>query len=132
MTSTPHPAPNAPSRGGDFFQLGISLAELAIDAGKDDERREAFTQNYVAEATKKYPNQNFVISHNGGDIEGEHVHGHVELDVSMGTIGYEVFASFKGKPFKFVRKGDGGFINWAYAGEFTREDDSTITAAVHD
>ncbi|MCL6750509.1 hypothetical protein KBT16_05740 [Nostoc sp. CCCryo 231-06] len=130
MNSQPHPAPNAPTRGGDFAQLGISIAELVISHEKDDKRREEFTKEYVAKASEQYPNQNFVISHNGGDIEGEHVHDHVELSVNNGTIGYEIFASPKGKPFKFVRKGDGGFINWAYAGEFTRVDDSTITAIV--
>lgn len=130
MTSQSNPAPNAATRGEAFFQLGTAAAELAISFEEDDKRREEFTKQYVAEAVKKYPNQNFVISHNGGDVEGEHVHDHVELSVNNGTIGYEVFASPKGKPFKFVRKGDGGFINWAYAGDFTREDDSTITAIV--
>lgn len=90
------------------------------------------SKNYVAEATKKYSNQDFVISHNGGEIEGEHVHGHVELDVTGGTIGYKIFASIKGKPFSIVRKGEGGYINWDYVGDSTREDDITITAIVHD
>lgn len=130
MTSQSTPSPNAPTRAADFAQLGNTAAELAMSFEEDDKMREEFTKQYVAEAVKKYPNQNFVISHNGGDVEGEHVHDHVELSVNNGTIGYEVFASPKGKPFKFVRKGDGGFINWAYAGDFTREDDSTITAIV--
>jgi len=89
-------------------------------------------KNYVAEATKKYPTQDFVISHNGGEIECEQVHGHVELDVTGGTIGYKVFASIKGKPFSIVRKGDGGYTYWDYVGDFMREDDITITAIVHD
>ncbi len=130
MNSQPPPAPNAPTMGAAFAELGAAAAELAISFEKDDAMREEFTKQYVAKATEKYQNQNFVISHNGGDVEGEHVHDHVELRVNNGTIGYEVFASPKGKPFKFVRKGDGGFINWAYAGEFKREDDSTITAIV--
>jgi len=69
---------------------------------------------------KKYPTQDFVISHNGGEIECEQVHGHVELDVTGGTIGYKVFASIKGKPFSIVRKGDGGYIYWDYVGDFMR------------
>jgi hypothetical protein len=107
-----------------FSQLGQAAAELAMSFEKDNEMREEFTKQYVAKATETYPNQNFVISHKGGDVEGEHVHDHVELRVNNGTIGYEVFASPKGKRFKFVRKGDGGYINWAYAGNFKRDENN--------
>jgi hypothetical protein len=38
MNSQPIPSPNAPTRGGDFAQLGIVAAELAISFEKDDAR----------------------------------------------------------------------------------------------
>jgi hypothetical protein len=40
---------------------------------------------------------------------------------------YEVYFSPKGQPFEFVLEGDGGFINWAYIGNFNRND-HTLTA----
>ena len=96
--------------------------------GNDDAKREAFTQQFVEEANKQYPNYNVVISHNGGSVEGNNIiHDHLELPMTVGTCGYEAYMSPKGQHFKFVRNGDGGFINWAYGGDFNRED-NTITA----
>ena len=96
--------------------------------GDDNAKREAFTQQYISNINQQYPNYNAVISHNGGTVEGNNVvHQHVELGMAVGTCGYEVYLSPKGQHFKFVRNGDGGFINWAYGGDFNR-DGSTITA----
>ncbi|MDZ8032650.1 hypothetical protein [Nostoc sp. DedSLP04] len=116
-----------PGFGIHAAQLGNSIAELAISFEHDKREREKFTMQSVAQ----YPDDNVVISHNGGKISGNYVtHEHLELRVSNGIIGYERYRSPKGKPFEFVRNGDGGYINWAYCGEFTRKDDNTIVAAV--
>lgn len=121
-----------PNFGRDFAQLGNSMAELAISFRHDNQKREEFTKQYIANASKQYPYHNVVISHNGGRISGNFVtHQHFELRVSNGTIGFEIYFSPKGKPFEFVRNGDGGYINWAYSGEFTRKNNNTIVAAVH-
>lgn len=115
-----------------FAQLGNSIAELTISLKHDKKKREEFTKQYVAKASEKYPYHNVVISHNGGKVSGSYVtHLHFELRVSNGTIGYEIYLSPKGKPFEFVRNGDGGYINWAYSGEFMRKDNNTIVAVVH-
>ncbi len=121
-----------PNLGMHFAQLGNAVAELAISFKHDKKMREEFTKQFVAKASAQYLYHNVVISHNGGKISGNYVtHQHFELRVSNGTIGYEIYFSPKGKPFEFVRNGDGGYINWAYCGEFTRKDNNTIVAAVH-
>jgi len=102
---------------------------LGIEA-KDNEMRAAFTQRMIAELNREYPDYNAVITHHkGSTAEGPSViHDHVELPISLGrTKGYEVFLSPKGQPFKFELNGDGGYINWAYGGDFHR-DHHTLTA----
>ena len=108
--------------------VGFSVANFIRGITGDNAKREAFTQQYISNINQQYPNYNAVISHNGGTIEGNNVvHQHVELGMAVGSCGYEVYLSPKGQHFKFVRNGDGGFINWAYGGDFNR-DGSTITA----
>jgi len=113
--------------GGDLARwIGIEAGKLTVEKGT----RAAFTQEYVNKAAEQCPDYNVVISHNGGEVTGDHVsHEHYELEIGLGhTVGYEIYFSPKGQPFTFVRNGDGDFINWAYNGDFTRTSDNTITA----
>lgn len=89
--------------------------------GNDNAKRSAFTQQFVQQASQQYPGYNVVICHNQCVVNGPQVvHQHYELGMTVGTCGYDVFFSPKGKEFTFTNLGDGGFINWAYEGEFDR------------
>jgi len=103
-----------------------SIVELVEAAQENDEKkREEFTQRYVDEALKKYPNYNVVVSHNGGKIIGNGAqHLHIEVPMTVGTCGYEIWLLPKGQKITFVRNGDGGFINWAFGGRFNRDGDT--------
>ena len=109
--------------GGGGTGIGLNLV------GSDKEKRAQFTQRMIADLNREYPNYNAVITHhkssraNGPGV----VHDHVELPMSIGTKGYEIFMSPKGQPFKFELNGDGGYLNWAYGGDFHRQG-STLTA----
>jgi hypothetical protein len=111
---------------------GVAFGVAGLVTGlqrADNEKRSEFTQRTISELTQKYPDYNFVITHHkGSKAEGpEVVHDHVELPMAVGSAGYEIFASRKGQPFKFVLNGDGGYLNWAFGGNFNR-DGNTLTA----
>ena len=121
-----------PSIGAASLILGIGAITFAVVhslQGDDNQKRSDFTGRMIEELNREYPDYNAVITHHGGSTaEGPGVvHDHVELPMAVGSCGYEVFLSPKGQPFKFVLNGDGGFINWAYGGDFNR-DDNTLTA----
>ena len=107
---------------------------IAAAISADNDKREKFTLQFVTAASKKFPNYNVVICHTNNTATpnektpGTYVrHKHVELGMTVGTCGYEVYFSPMGKPFQFVNQGDGGYLNWAYYGQFTRNG-NTITA----
>jgi hypothetical protein len=119
--------------------LAVAAAGVVIGLkiSDDNKKREAYTQQFVNDASKKYPHYNVVIchpSHTATPNEktpGTYArHQHVELGMTVGTCGYDVYFAPKGKPFTFVNQGDGGFINWAFNGEFNRNG-GTITAMQH-
>jgi hypothetical protein len=113
----------------------IAVAVVIVAAiSADDDKRAKFTLQFVTAASKKFPNHNVVICHTNHTVTpnenapGTYVrHKHIELGMTVGTCGYDAYFSPMGKPFKFVNQGDGGYINWAYYGQFTR-DGNTITA----
>jgi len=107
---------------------------IAAAISADNDKREKFTLHFVTVASKKFPNYNVVICHTNNTATpnektpGTYVrHKHLELGMTVGTCGYEVYFSPMGKPFQFVNQGDGGYLNWAYYGQFTRNG-NTITA----
>ena len=110
---------------------------IAAAISADDDKRARFTQQFVMAASKKFPNYNVVICHPGctatpnQNTPGTHVrHKHLELGMTVGTCGYDAYFSPMGKPFQFVNQGDGGYINWAYYGQFIRHgNETTITAS---
>jgi hypothetical protein len=118
--------------------LGISVAAVIIakEISNDNAKREAYTKTFADTASKKYPHYNVVICHPNHTVSpapgiGSHViHQHFELGMAAGTCGYDVYFSRKGKPFTFVNQGDGGFLNWAFNGEFTQKG-NTLTASQH-
>ena len=111
--------------------VAIGLAAAAVVGGiisNDNNKREAFTQQFVQQTSKQFPNWNVVICHPQHSVAGPHVvHEHHELAMTVGTCGYDSYCSPKGQPFTFDNQGDGGYLNWAYAGEFSRNG-NTLTA----
>ena len=118
--------------------LAISATAFVIAKGISDDngKRGAYTKNFADTASQKYPHYNVVICHPNHTVspppgKGSYViHQHVELGMTVGTCGYDIYFSRKGKAFKFVNQGDGGFINWAFNGEFARNG-GTLTASQH-
>ncbi|MBD2608896.1 hypothetical protein H6G81_31360 [Scytonema hofmannii FACHB-248] len=92
--------------------------------GRDNEKREAFTRNFVEEAHKQFPDYNVVIIHTQHSTWGTWIHQHVELPMTIGTCGYEIYFSVRGQGFTLANNGDGGYLNWAYYGEYTRNSNS--------
>jgi hypothetical protein len=95
--------------------------------------REKFTTTFVDEASREYPDYNVVIIHPDHDVSGEFTHQHRELNmdlIGIRTVGYDIYFARKTRAFSLTNKGDGGFINWAFSGDFIREgkDGKTITA----
>ncbi len=116
------------SRGGADVVIGIIDVVKALK-NDDKEKRAAFTQRTVDELVRKYPDYNFVITrYKQSKTSGQSIiHHHVEMNQHVGTVGYEIYAAPKGKPFKFSLNGDGDFINWAFRGDFNRNG-NTLTA----
>ncbi|KAF9445743.1 hypothetical protein P691DRAFT_805237 [Macrolepiota fuliginosa MF-IS2] len=93
-----------------------------IKAGvqEDNNAREKFTQETIANGREKFPAFNWVICHvkHTTDFAGvngrDWGHSHHEVDIKIGgTIGYEIYWFKSGT---FSRQGDGGYINWAWSG----------------
>jgi hypothetical protein len=101
---------------GNIFKGLSGLANL-------DEKREKFTQETVKQLRDKYNNYNAVIVHTEHETWGAFVHEHVEMPIGFldKTMGYEIYLSRFGDFFGLELRGDGGYINWAYNGYFTRD-----------
>jgi nucleoid-associated protein YgaU len=112
---------------------GIVDAIINKINGDENARREAATKDFVENTNQQMPDFNVVIVHPAHTVSGEYVHKHAELPMDalgVRTIGYEIYLSKVGKPFSLTLNGDGGYINWAFGGEFTREG-NTIRAIEH-
>ncbi|KAM6489984.1 hypothetical protein JOM56_014563 [Amanita muscaria] len=86
----------------------------------EGETRTRFTQDAVTTLWNANPHYNYVICHVAHDYTFHGVQGvdwdHQEIKFSTRselTVGYDVIVGGAGY---FIRKGDGGFINWAYMG----------------
>ncbi|KAF9004322.1 hypothetical protein BDQ17DRAFT_1408824 [Cyathus striatus] len=108
---------------------GIKMIVDAIKNGiaKDKEARSRFTVDLVGRIRGKYPGFNVAVCHTKHETKFDGVRGkdwghlHEEFDVKIGgTVGYEIYWFKKGT---FIRKGDGGYLNWAYAGNIAKKED---------
>ncbi|PPR05803.1 hypothetical protein CVT26_010153 [Gymnopilus dilepis] len=96
---------------------------------KDKEYRSQWTSKMIGELRAKYPKFNFVICHTEHRFTPKpntrNGHFHREINVSFGkTIGYEIYWFQEGH---FQRIGDGGWLNWAYAGVIRKKSDGGKT-----
>jgi hypothetical protein len=124
------------SQGGRFETVYSALLERNLTVERRSRHRVsvkavqygnwAYTQQFVQQASQKYPGYNVVICHPKHRVSGANIHQHHELPMTVGTCGYDIYFSRKGKPFTFVNEGDGGFINWAFNGEFNRNGNTLV------
>ena len=83
---------------------------------EDKDARNKWVHDKVQELAAKNPHKNILIFHNQGSkmqLDGDH-HEHYELPLHHGkTMGYEIHVFDKGW---FELAGDGGYLNYGYAG----------------
>jgi len=86
--------------------------------------REKATQRIADHFTRSFANKNCIVCHSSHvqSLNGM-IRGHIELPKKMGTIGYEIYVFDDGE---FTNLGDGGYINWAFAGNFVRDPDDDM------
>ena len=84
--------------------------------------REEATQLMVDHYTRAFPDKNCIVCHSPHvqSLNGM-VHDHIELPQRVGTIGYEIYVFDDGI---FTNLGDGGYINWAFGGNFVQDPDN--------
>ncbi|KAJ8456573.1 hypothetical protein ONZ45_g3123 [Pleurotus djamor] len=108
---------------------GITSIITGIQDGinADKEARSSFTQNLVGQMHAQHPDFNWIICHTKHDykFDGQRGkdwdHRHQEFDIKIGgTIGYEIYNLKSGE---FNRRGDGGYLNWAFIGNVLKRDD---------
>jgi hypothetical protein len=85
----------------------------------------------IRQLTLEYPDKNVIIYHNQDstvDFQGES-HNHFELDIGVlgFTKGYETYVFDSGT---FTRAGEGGFINWSFAGNFVQNDNVLVFSPI--
>lgn len=102
---------------GSYYSAG----QILTADGSGGDIRELFTQLAINSLASFWPQWNILIYHNqhSGYIFYYDIHVHYELVTGAGTTyGYEVHLFDRGA---FILSGDGGFINWCFAGNFTRQ-----------
>jgi hypothetical protein len=104
-----------------LFVIGKGIVDLIIDLRKGNHIKSEFTTSFVNEAVKKYPGWSVAIVHNS-KTKGTAIHQHEEVSLRVGTYGYDIFFVKPGKRFDIWRKGDGGYINWAFRGAWKQKD----------
>ena len=101
-------------------ELGQVIASIVSSLKAGNKVKSDFTVQFVNKARQKYPAYSVVIAHKA-KTSGKAIHQHVEVPVAFGTFGYEVYFAKPGQRFDLWRIGDGGNINWAYAGNWQRD-----------
>jgi len=99
----------------------VKIVDLIKDKiQKDKNARSQWTQDFVGRLHAQNPHFNYIICHTDHTAKWDGVRGkdwshmHQEFPVSFGkTVGYEIYW---GRTGTFIRKGDGGYLNWAFYG----------------
>ncbi|KAJ7903238.1 hypothetical protein B0H13DRAFT_2335194 [Mycena leptocephala] len=105
----------------------IDIFEGLEDGIKQDNiNRGEFTQSMVGNLSAKQPDWNYVVCHTAhtakwDGVEGtDWYHQHQEFDIQVGGS-YEIYGAASGE---FTRRGDGGYLNWAWEGVVTTNDNN--------
>jgi|SRR5271154_1337607 hypothetical protein len=98
-----------------------------IDA-TEHEAESNFTQGVVLQLGESYPTWNAIVVTSDEDYNftfNDYVYAHQECDIGLGfTKGYNIYMLDYGT---FQLNGDGGFINWAFGGNYDYEDGDYVT-----
>ncbi|KAL5330755.1 hypothetical protein ACEPPN_000276 [Leptodophora sp. 'Broadleaf-Isolate-01'] len=100
---------------GGVRDLIIALNAEDIEASFRVEKRERLTQETVARLVTEFPDDNIVVCNVGFDFSDGTIleQGTISFNAKIGAnVSFEVLRFRTGK---FVRRGDGGFANWAYS-----------------
>jgi hypothetical protein len=108
-----------------------SLGGLNVINNNDHAYEEAYTKAVVSQIRDEYPNMNVMIVHSAHDQNFQGcTHVHYEFQLFGGrTQGYEVYVFHSGT---FKLNGDGGFINWCYDGNYTKDSDDGHQLTFHE
>eukprot|EP00775_Hariotina_reticulata_P002889 gene2889-3178_t len=91
---------------------------VGLFTGANDHEREEWIKGLVGQLAQQYPGFNVLVFKSGHFTEGpEDVQVQTETRYADSNFTIMVFGSGK-----FVRDGDGGFINWCFMGKFDRCD----------
>ena len=120
------PGPSKPGSGCNFqdgscaAQLGQGIVNIIEGLRQGNALKSQFTTNFVKQARQQYPDWSVVVAHKS-KVTGTSVHQHHEVKLEFGTYGYDIFFCRPGTRFDLWLIGDGGPINWEYAGAFKRD-----------
>lgn len=80
----------------------------------------------VTSLRNTYPNKNVIVYHDQDSqtnfVNGVHSHQELNLPDGPETQGYEIYVFDSGT---FTLAGDGGYLNWCFAGDYDRDGEST-------
>lgn len=102
------------------FVIGKGIVDLIIDLNKGNMIKSQFTTSFVNEAKRKYPGWSVAVVHHS-TTKGTVIHQHEEVNLRVGTYGYDIYFAKPGKRFDIWRIGDGGYINWAFSGAWKQQ-----------
>ena len=113
--------PNANLSGNVNIDIFSGIRDLVNMFNDQTVDRGEATQLIVDHYTRSFADKNCIVCHSPHiqSLNGM-VHDHIELPKKVGTIGYEIYVFDDGE---FTNLGDGGYINWAFAGNFVRDPD---------
>jgi hypothetical protein len=81
----------------------------------------------IRQLTLEFPDKNVIIYHNQDSTVDFQGGGHNHFELSIGilgfTKGYETYVFDSGT---FTRAGEGGFVNWSFAGNFVQNDNVVV------
>jgi hypothetical protein len=110
-----------------FAKLGFDLGQHIIGSNNADKSfRDGWTQQQLGPLQSANPGKNIMIvsvKHDASQLKGSQ---QSQLDCACPSgahVNYTVYVFDEGV---FLHQGDGGFLNWCFAGNFVREGDKVI------
>ncbi|KAG0631556.1 hypothetical protein M758_1G262000 [Ceratodon purpureus] len=93
--------------------------KVKLSASSTDAERGQVNQNAVDMLADAYPHHNVMLVHplHKKQFDGDYTQIELQVDPRFGSFQVYVFKSGK-----FTLQGDGGYINWCFKGNYTRND----------
>ncbi len=100
------------------LNLNVGLNEYLNKINGQRIARDVATKEIVHHLRRSYPSYNVMVVHSKHMKDFEKCkHTHIEIPLFFGTYGYEIYVFKRGH---FTLLGDGGYINWHFAGNYKR------------